>query len=131
MIIDKKYVEIPELFFNKYLQIAEENKYIFTNIFSDFAIHDTIVDFNTLQEIFVINTWKGYYEFDGSKLLTFNSPIIQVFHFKLDGFILSKEELIVDEIIKEVYSRCTIVDLVISPIKRVELFDEKVIPLEL
>jgi hypothetical protein len=72
-----------------------------------------------------------YYKFEDSKLVTYFSPIIQVFHFKQEGFPLSKEELIIEETILETYSSGTQVELLVIPNKRIELFDELVMNIEL
>jgi len=126
MTTDKKYIEIPKLFFSKFSEIIERNRHLYTDIISDFALFQTEIDFNNVEEDFTIRTWKDHYEFDGAKLITFTSPIIEIFKFKLDGFLLSREELIINETVEEIYPRCTIVTLSIKPIKREELFDETI-----
>lgn len=131
MITQTKYVEIPELLFIKASGIIEENDKIYNDVRSEFVIIDTIIDFENEKDSVKLNTWKSYYKFEDSKLVTYFSPIIQVFHFKQEGFPLSKEELIIEETILEVHPNGTQVELLIKPNKRLELFDDLVMNIEL
>ena len=131
MITQKKYVEIPKLFFRIASDMMEENAKFYKDIQSDFAILDTIIDFENEKDSVKIKAWKNYYRFEDSKLVTYFSPKIQVFHFKQEGFPLAKEELTIEETILEVYPNGTQVELLIKPNKRVELFDDLVMNIEL
>ena len=131
MITQTKYVEIPKLFFKEALEIIKENNKLYKDVQTEFAILDTIIDFENKKNSVKIKAWKNYYRFEDSKLVTYFSPKIQVFHFKQEGFPLEKEELIVEETILEINSRGSQVELIIKPNKRVELFDDLVMNIEL
>jgi hypothetical protein len=131
MITSKKYIEIPKLFFGEASDMIERNDKLYKDVRTEFAILDTIVDFENEKDSVKIKAWKNYYRFENSKLVTYSSPKMQVFHFKQEGFPLAKEELIIEETILETYSSGTQVELLVIPNKRIELFDELVMNIEL
>lgn len=131
MITNKTYTEIPKLFFRIASDMMEENAKFYKDIQSDFAILDTIIDFENEKESFKFNVKNNYYRFEDSKLVTYFSPKIQVFHFKQEGIPLAKEELTIEETILEYNPNGSQVELLIKPNKRVELFDDLVMNIEL
>lgn len=131
MITSENYIEIPKLFFRKSSEMIIKNYESHKDIQDEFTITDIVIDFENEKENYKLNIYKYYYKFEGSKLINFYSPKMQIFHFKLNGFSLSEEELIIEETILEKFQNEIIVELLIKPNKRIELFDNLVMNLNI